>query len=86
MHALPKRNLAAIGVENIDLFSLDIEGGEWDVMESIDYSKFNIGLFCIEWFHLKQNKDKITNHLINNGYKFVSEKEYDYFFQKISAS
>jgi hypothetical protein len=75
--------LHAINVKNVDMFSLDIEGGEWDVIESIDYSKYNINLFCIEWYHLKDNKQKIHNHLLKNGYKFVSEKEYDYFYQKV---
>lgn len=75
--------LQALGISNIDMFSLDIEGGEWDVIESINYNKFNIGLFCIEWFHLKENKQKVSNHLTKNGYKFVSEKDIDYYFQKI---
>ncbi len=78
--------LHAINVRNVDMFSLDIEGGEWDVVESIDYSKYNINLFCIEWYHLKDNKKKIHDHLIKNGYSFVSEKEYDYFFQKNSLT
>jgi hypothetical protein len=64
---------------------LDIEGGEWDVVESIDYTKYNINLFCIEWYHLKENKQKIHDHLVKNGYKFVSQKEFDYFFQKNST-
>ena len=76
--------LHAINVKNVDMFSLDIEGGEWDVIESIDYSKYNINLFCIEWYHLKEKKQKIHDHLLKNGYKFVSEKEYDYFYQKES--
>jgi len=77
--------LHAINVKNVDMFSLDIEGGEWDVVESIDYTKYNINLFCIEWYHLKENKQKIHDHLVKNGYKFVSQKEFDYFFQKDSS-
>ncbi len=77
--------LHAINVKNVDMFSLDIEGGEWDVIESIDYTKYNINLFCIEHNHLKFDKKKIYNHLLKNGYIFVSEKEIDYFFQKNST-
>ena len=77
--------LHAINVKNVDMFSLDIEGGEWDVVESIDYTKYNINLFCIEHNHLKFDKKKIYNHLLKNGYIFVSEKEIDYFFQKNST-
>jgi FkbM family methyltransferase len=74
--------LRALEIKNVDMFSLDIEGMEWDVIESIDFSKFNIGLFCIEWFYLKDKKQKIHDHLLKNGYKFVTELEFDYFFQK----
>ena len=74
--------LHAINVKNVDMFSLDIEGGEWDIVESIDYSKYNINLFCIEWNHLKEKKHKIHDHLLKNGYKFVSENVYDYFYHK----
>ncbi len=74
--------LQAINVKNVDMFSLDIEGGEWDVIESIDYSKFDINLFCIEWVHLKGNKQKVHDHLMHNGYLFVAENGYDYFFWK----
>jgi hypothetical protein len=74
--------LHAINVKNVDMFSLDIEGGEWDVIESIDYKKYNINLFCIEWNHLDDKKQKIHDHLLKNGYKFVSERSIDYFFQK----
>ena len=38
----------AIGVKKVDMFSLDVEGGEYDVLKTIDFNKLNIDTFVIE--------------------------------------
>lgn len=37
------------GVDKFDFLSLDIEGGELDVLPQIDFDKLGITLACIEW-------------------------------------
>ena len=75
--------LKAIDVDYIDYFSLDVEGGEIDVLKGIDYSKTNIKTFSIEhngnWAH----KRMMIEHLIQFNYTVVKEDEQDiYFVQK----
>ena len=40
--------LQALGVQKVDMFSLDIEGGEYDVLKTIDFNKLDIKTFVIE--------------------------------------
>ena len=40
--------MKALGVEKIDMFSLDVEGGEYDVLKTIDFNKLDIDTFVIE--------------------------------------
>jgi Methyltransferase FkbM domain len=40
--------LDAIGVGRVDMFSLDVEGAELQVLETIDFDRVSIGLFIIE--------------------------------------
>lgn len=67
------RTLTAICEEskifNIDLFSLDVEGYEYDVLNGIDFSKINIKYFLIEVY----NKDyqKIVDFLDTKGYSLL---------------
>ena len=54
----------------IDFFSLDVEGAEWTVVNTIDFSRVSIDTFCIELDNhdIKKNV-RITNHLAKLGYK-----------------
>ena len=40
--------LQALGVQKVDMFSLDVEGGEYDVLKTIDFNKLDIRTFVIE--------------------------------------
>jgi FkbM family methyltransferase len=40
--------LQALGVKKVDMFSLDVEGGEYDVLKTIDFNKLDISTFVIE--------------------------------------
>jgi FkbM family methyltransferase len=52
----------------IDYLSIDVEGGEYDILESIDFEKYNIKIISIE----NNEPDKI------NFLNFLKEKNYDY--------
>lgn len=55
-------------IKHIDYFSLDIEGYELNILNTIDFDKINIDFFTIEW----SNNEKIKNDLI----KFMTSKKY----------
>ena len=40
--------MKALGIKNIDFFSLDVEGGEYDVLKTIDFNNLDIETFAIE--------------------------------------
>ena len=64
---------------DIDLISIDVEGAEMNVLESIDYTKTNITCFLIE---NNYGIEKETEFLTNKGYKFVGNIEWDCVFIK----
>ena len=64
---------------DIDLISIDVEGAEMNVLESIDYDKTNITCFLIE---NNYGIDKETEFLISKGYKLIGNIEWDCVFIK----
>jgi len=64
---------------DIDLVSIDVEGAEMNVLDSIDFDKTNISCFLIE---NNYGLDKETKFLIGKGYKFIGNIEWDSVFIK----
>lgn len=62
---------------DIDFISLDTEGAELGILQSIDFNKFNINLICVE---NNYNEDKIQNFLIPKGYDLVKTFNVDQLF------
>jgi FkbM family methyltransferase len=61
----------------IDLFSLDVEGYEFEVLEGIDFENYKFKYFLIE----TSNFDKLNNYLIVKKYKFIDKlSNHDYLF------
>tara|TARA_B110000858_G_scaffold159502_1_gene183109 strand:- start:533 stop:1264 length:732 start_codon:yes stop_codon:yes gene_type:complete len=71
---------------NIDFMSIDIEGEELKVIQSLDFKKFNIQYICIEIFdHNKksiENNLKVIKHLKKNGYILKNKTPINYIFKK----
>ena len=63
--------LSRYGFEQIDLFSLDVEGGELSVLQSIDFGKLSIGALMIE--SDKVPVDSLDALLKKNNYHFRQE-------------
>lgn len=74
--------MKAIGVSNVDYFSLDVEGGEVDVLESIDFSELNIETFSIEHNGFPDAMKKITSLMENNGYRTLKVDAQDGYYKK----
>ena len=58
--------MSALNIYNIDYFSLDVEGAEMFILESIDWNRLTIDLFTIET-HV--NRDTILTFMTTHGYK-----------------
>mmetsp|Transcript_15083 Transcript_15083/g.32959 ORF Transcript_15083/g.32959 Transcript_15083/m.32959 type:complete len:343 (+) Transcript_15083:52-1080(+) len=60
--------LDAIGVDRVDMFSLDVEGAELAVLKSIDWARVSIGLLMIE---TNEQDEAIHEFLVPRGYQKV---------------
>ena len=74
--------MAALRVENVDYFSLDVEGGEWSVISNLDLKRINIKSFSIEYNGNQGPKNLIKDHLLAQGYKYLKEDGQDIYFIK----
>ena len=62
----------------IDFFSLDVEGAEFEVLNGIDYNKFNFKYIIVE----TNEFDKLKKFLDNKKYKFIKKFNFnDYLFK-----
>lgn len=68
-------------ISNIDLISIDVEGAEFNVLNSINFDKVNIDVFLIENnYGLK----KETDFLNSKGYRLLGNIQWDSVFIKNS--
>jgi FkbM family methyltransferase len=68
-------------IKYIDLLSIDVEGGELNVLKSINFNKFSFGLIIVENNEeVKGNGEILKNFMSNNGYKVLLYLEYDIIF------
>ena len=68
------------GITHIDFLSLDVEGHEYEVLQSWDFS-IPIDLILIEMLGLQSEKDELCRKiLIQNGYSFVQKFNHNEIF------
>lgn len=78
--------MKANGHSRIDLLKLDIEGFEYEVLESCLNSDVLPKQLCVEFHHFMEDMPKRTDtarlilRLIQRGYKLVHKTQYDYTF------
>jgi hypothetical protein len=66
--------------KKIDLFSLDVEGVELQVLEGVDHNTFRFGWLLIEC----RSFPRMNAYLVERGYKFICAlSEHDYLFTDI---
>ena len=77
--------MKALGVQKIDMFSLDVEGGEFDVLKTIDFNKLDIETFVIEHNarqeSIKQYKE-FFEKIANSKYEEIKITGQDSFYLK----
>jgi len=74
-------------LREIDYLSIDIEGLDYEVLMSIDFSKFNIKNISVEYLHLTTyQKKNLINFLEKKGYSYFGygydHNNFDYLFKK----
>lgn len=74
--------MKAINKTVIDYFSLDLEGAEYEFIQSIDFSKLDIRTLSIELGENRGNIELYTSYLAKFGFKLVSIGYVDLFFSK----
>lgn len=65
---------------NINYLSIDTEGMDYEVVRSMDLSKYFVDLISVEYVHI--DKKKLINFMSNQGYKVYSENDCNLFFVK----
>lgn len=69
-----------VDITNIDFLSIDTEGSELQILEQINFEKFDIKLICVENnFHEK----KFDDFFNKKGYELYSRINIDYLYAKI---
>ena len=64
----------------IDYMSLDVEGGELGVLQSLDLKRYRIALATIEHNHNVEKKAAVREYLAPFGYEVLECYNDDYFF------
>ncbi|KAK3599061.1 hypothetical protein CHS0354_024387 [Potamilus streckersoni] len=59
--------LLAMQVNQVDFFTLDVEGEELHVLKTIPFDKINIGMMTVEYIH--SSEEEITRFLEEKGYR-----------------
>lgn len=77
-----KTILKAMKVDQIDYFSLDVEGGEFDVLKNLPLNDIDITTFTIEYNGAKDKATTMTNYLKEFGYKLLHDDNQDIFLSK----
>jgi len=76
-----KRFSDIIDEVEIDYVSIDVEGSELSILESIDFDKHNIKLFSVE-SNYEQENQKIVDFLASKNYFYIKSIGCDDFFAK----
>ena len=80
-------------LKKIDFINIDVEGGELDVLKSLNFKRYKPQLVCIEIHNTKNMYDtnykylesnKVYNYLVNKNYKVVWKRKYSFIFEKIN--
>lgn len=76
---LDKHNAPSI----MDFLSLDTEGTELEILQSLDHNKYKFRFISVEHNYKKKTRQRIRDFLCNNGYTFYGVNQWDdmYIFQ-----
>lgn len=64
----------------IDYFSLDTEGSELKILQSVDFSKYSFGFISVEHNQSEPRRSQIKELLTSNGYQYYKQKSWDDYY------
>ena len=70
--------------KNFDFLNIDLEGHDYEILQTIDFKKFNPKLVCIEILENCLDKENIFSYLKKYSYSFIKNLGPSYFFKKVS--
>lgn len=73
----------------MDFLSLDVEGSEYNILSTFPFDKYEFNYICVEhnnYWSQDDNKMKIQNILIKNGYNIIKETDLDDYYEKIEKT
>ena len=66
--------IMALGRKRIDLFSLDVEGGELGILKTIPFNEISVDVFLVEYFVKGSKRETVAR--LNNLRTFLDSKGY----------
>ncbi|KAB7499327.1 Protein Star, partial [Armadillidium nasatum] len=69
--------LLALNRTTVDYFSLDVEGHELEVLQTIPWDKVNITTLSVEFLHGKSGKEGLKSLMKSKGYKVYKTIRYE---------
>jgi hypothetical protein len=63
--------MLALNRTNVDFVSLDIEGAEESVLDTLPWDKVNIEMFCIEYDKWNGGEIVLRNYMESKGYEHL---------------
>lgn len=70
---------SVVKVKNIDFLSIDTEGSELDILQTIDFDFYDIRVICVE---NNYGDPKINEFLSEKNYTLIQTYNIDFIFQK----
>ncbi|XP_014297568.2 protein Star, partial [Microplitis demolitor] len=60
--------IMALNITSVDYFSLDVEGSEMEVLQTIPFNLVDIKTLSVEYTHVENGKNRMIKFMENNGY------------------
>ncbi|XP_059481267.1 uncharacterized protein LOC132200088 isoform X1 [Neocloeon triangulifer] len=72
--------LTSLNRTKIDFFSLDVEGREFEILQTIDFKKFEFDILVVEYPHNGPNIKLMAPFMDRNGYSLLHTSPMDFYF------
>lgn len=67
-----------VDLKNIDILSIDVEGSEFSILKTIDFSKYNISFIVFEMNYMNQN---LLNFMNSKNFSFIHQAGIDLIYK-----
>ena len=77
------RTFESLIYKNFDFLNIDLEGHDYEILQTIDFKKFNPKLICVEILENCLDKENIFSFLRRYNYSFIKSLGPSFFFRKV---